>query len=591
MNRWKTGAIFLALLMTFMPLASCRPADPGGDPGTADSTGMGEVPVDEGMSINGNTISRYQILCDSTVRAQGMRYKNAIYSFCHVSLPVSDVDTDGKWNIRLLLDSAVPFDQCSIRVVENELQIRAATADILGLGVQGFSKLLKDVNGIFPAGYETGLMMEAIPIGKLGGAEATIIGETDKDAVSYRVGEMATFHCALYSGSQLVGVPYFYYELYDESTGQLTSDFVDGSKGSFSVSAKPGSAGFVYLSVWVYDENYRKLDASSGLTNIVDGDINYCGAAGFNIEELHTAGTVPSDFDAYWRAQVDALYSTPLEIVAMTDLSVEGNPYYTYYVALRCAVDAVSTLATGYLTYPRDANQIGLKMYFNGYGVNLPMPIYEENTAVLFMCAHSIELDRADPKSAAYDASYWKSVQSVFGSAGFEASGNADRDTVYFRGMILRNLQGARFLTSFFGEDGKKLWDGKTFVCQGGSMGAFQSLTVAALDPNVSGAVVSVPWLCDLKGDSNGNLRKKSTFRMSFSEALMYYDTTAFAHLIRCDVEIECGLGDQLCPASGITVLYNQLTCNKKITFIQNRSHSWVPAGSGRFVLQAGAKT
>lgn len=580
----KTSALLLVLLMLLSTVISCNPSNGAGE--TTEPLDTNEEDLNQGIMINGNPISKYQIVCDSKLKSNAMRYKGLIYSFCQASLSVSEAETDGKLSIKLLIDPSIAFDRCNIKVVGNELHIRAATADMFGLAIQNFTKLLRDLNGIFMEGYETDLIMKATPIENLRGAEVTMVGETDKNAVSYRVGETATFNCALYSGGSLVGVPYFYYELYDETTGQITSDFIDGSKGGFSVSASPKAAGFVYLSVWIYDENYNKMGASSGLTNIIDEDINYCGAAGFNIEELRTAGTIPSDFDAYWTEQVNMLYSSPLEIVKMTDLTTEGGAYNTYYVALRCEVDEDSTLATGYLTYPKNQSNLGLKMYFNGYGANLPTPIYEDNTAVLFMCAHSIEVDRADSKLDTYNESYWKSVQSKFGSAGFEAEKNSDRDTVYFKGMILRNLQGARFLTEYFGENGLNLWDGKTFVCQGGSMGAFQSLTVAALNPDVSKAKVSVPWMCDLKGDSNGNLRKKSTFRMSFDEALMYYDTTSFAHLIDCEVEIECGLGDQLCPASGITILYNQLNCKKMITFIQNRSHSYVPSDSGRFVLQ-----
>lgn len=588
---WLRLLVWLLLLAFGMLLTSCRsaPASEGND-GQTDETAALTGDSDAGIRINGNPVSEYRIVCaDESMTAQALKLKNAIYNFCHVSLTVSAGEpAEGEKIIFLSMDSAMPGNRCEIAVQGNVLTVSAASADGIGQATSLFSQLLREIGGEFGSDFRKELIFEATPIAELNGAQVTMVGETDRDAVSYRVGQTAVFNCTLYSGTVLVGVPYFYYELYDESTGTLTSDFVDGSSGTLQVSATPVGAGFVYLSVWIYDENYQKMGPDDGLTTIVDNDINYCGAAGFNVEELRTAGSIPNDFDAFWDSAVEELYAQELEVVRMTDRTDAGSAFYTYAVALRCGEDVHGNpgIATGYLTYPKDAESLSMRMYFNGYGVNLPMPIYEENTAVLFMCAHSIDLDLADESSPDYDASYWKEQQTLLANAGFDATENCDRDTVYFKGMILRNLQGARFMVEYFGEQGLNLWDGEHFECNGGSMGAFQSLTVAALDPRISKITLSVPWMCDIKGDAEGNLRKKSSFRMAFDEALMYYDSTAFAHRIRCDVEIECGLGDQLCPASGVAILYNQLQCNKRITYIQNRSHSYVPEGSGHFVRE-----
>ena len=579
----------LILAMGLLMISSCRSTSAPGDDSkqpenSADLTGES----DSELRINGNPVSEYCIVCtDETLMAQALKLKNAIYNYCHVSLPVS-AEATGEKMIILAANPAIACNRCEIEVQGDHLMMSAASVDGIGRSIPLFSQLLREVDGIFGANFRKELIFAATPIEELDGAQVTMVGETDRDAVSYRVGETAVFNCALYSGTTLVGVPYFYYELYDESTGTIESDFVDGRSGVLQVSAKPTGAGFVYLSVWVYNEDYTKMGPDDGLTTIVDEDINYCGAAGFNAEELRTAGSIPEDFDEFWDSAVEALYSEELEIVHMTDRTAAGSAYYTYSIALRCGVDIHGNpgIASGYLTFPKDAESVAMRMYFNGYGVNLPAPIYEENTAVLFMCAHSIDLDLADPSSPDYNETYWKEQQAQLANAGFDSSENTNRDTVYFKGMILRNLQGARFMVQYFGEQGLNLWDGENFECNGGSMGAFQSLTVAALDAHISKITLGVPWMCDIKGDAEGNLRKKSSFRMAFDEALMYYDSTAFAHRIQCNVEIECGLGDQLCPASGVAILYNQLKCNKRITYIQNRSHSYVPEQSGHFVRE-----
>ena len=56
-----------------------------------------------------------------------------------------------------------------------------------------------------------------------------------------------------------------------------------------------------------------------------------------------------------------------------------------------------------------------------------------------------------------------------------------------------------------------------------------------------------------------------------------YFDTANFAKRIKCPIYIEAGLGDYICPPSGVTAMYNGITAPKKITFVQNRTHSYNP--------------
>ena len=141
--------------------------------------------------------------------------------------------------------------------------------------------------------------------------------------------------------------------------------------------------------------------------------------------------------------------------------------------------------------------------------------------------------------------------------------------------MILRDLQAARFMVEYFGEKGigngkgKGLWNGKNFIAEGGSQGAFQSIAVAALDKNITYLEISRPWMSDVKC---ANKRKQGAF-MTYKAALEYYDTTSFAHLITCKTDVAVSLGDATAPVSGILSFYNALTCEKKLICSQNASH------------------
>ena len=162
---------------------------------------------------------------------------------------------------------------------------------------------------------------------------------------------------------------------------------------------------------------------------------------------------------------------------------------------------------------------------------------------------------------------------------------NLDRETVYFKNMILRDLQAARFRMKYFGSDeGGNLWDGKTIGTRGGSQGAFQATAVGALlhhfgiEPSF--LIYNMPWLCDVGGATLEG-RYKSRFFPEYTDALLYYDTTYFAKRIFCPaLEGVTGLGDTCAIPSATMSYFNALASSQKvITFQQNGVHG----GHGRF--------
>ena len=63
--------------------------------------------------------------------------------------------------------------------------------------------------------------------------------------------------------------------------------------------------------------------------------------------------------------------------------------------------------------------------------------------------------------------------------------------------------------------------------------------------------------------------------------ALGYYDPVHLARRIpaRCRVVFpQAGLGDYVCPPSGVMAFYNALSCPKEIAFVQGATHFSFPA-------------
>ena len=205
------------------------------------------------------------------------------------------------------------------------------------------------------------------------------------------------------------------------------------------------------------------------------------------------------------------------------------------------------------------------------------MLTYKDGYICFSVCAHSMEVGRED--------SYYSNIQSTqLQSYGMSTTVNADPKNVYFRYMILRDLQALRFMREYFGENGRKLWDGKTIDLAGTSQGGFQAIALAALDKEIDSVELIVPWMCDVGGYTNGK-RMGSALRPKLAEGIKYFDSVYFAKRINCKVTITAGLGDIVCPPCGIMAFYNALDCPKALTFLQNRTHGYVPPTCDKFTF------
>lgn len=84
----------------------------------------------------------------------------------------------------------------------------------------------------------------------------------------------------------------------------------------------------------------------------------------------------------------------------------------------------------------------------------------------------------------------------------YPRQGQASRDTFYFKGMYMRVLRALAYAKT------RPEWDGRTLLVYGGSQGGAQAMAAAALDPDVSFCLVTVPALCDHAG-SLATLRRR----------------------------------------------------------------------------------
>ena len=415
--------------------------------------------------------------------------------------------------------------------------------------------------------------------------ELYFTGTSNKDALSYAIGEEMSFDISLFAGDKLVSAPYFYYTIEGEDGQTMTEGYVDGSNGCFTVKGSMSKAGTLRVTVYVCNSNKEIQTKNNSALHVVNSNgakenLVFRGGAVAGFEDIEAYGDAPADLESYWSGIVADCYKGDIIVQRFEELDVVdyNSAKVSTHKLYLVEIESAGGFVTGYLSVPVDGAKIRLKATFVSYGnTKKPKPAFTSDAAVFTICAHSYHLD--DPNAAAPE------------NYGFDLTENQNRDTVYFKNMFIRNIMATRFLKAYIGDDsfGKVVFNGETlaplgrwakgdnFTVDGGSQAGFQALAITALDKDVTTASIALTWFCDIGGE---NIGRFDGWNPEYTDALMYYDCCSLATLIDKDVEVRisaAGLGDTTSEPSGIIALYNALDCTASLTMYQNRSHTYNP--------------
>ena len=374
----------------------------------------------------------------------------------------------------------------------------------------------------------------------------------------------------------------------------------DGKTESGKVPADPGRSivlktsidrpGFVRIyailrcpdgSAWMPDGRPARKDRAGELP----GSVFFDGGAGAGVPMIRQGVASPSDFDAFWSRHKAVLAAVPMVGATCKELPSANPAVKVFAVSVPCVGPRPST---GYLVVPTKAGKYPAEMHFYGYETSWskyatdPPDVSKDKGGALkfFLSAHGFELNRDEEY---YRAERKKASSNGYGHA-FDPAQNADPETAYFCGMTYRVMRGVEYLKS------RMEWNGRDLAVAGSSQGGLQAIWAAALVPGVTEARISVPWCCDIGGESIG--RNRGVWFVKWHPALGYYDSVNMARRIpapcRVDV-VRAGLGDYTCPPSGVAAFYNNLSCQKSIVWVQGSTHSYVPPMREVFRFEASA--
>jgi len=390
-------------------------------------------------------------------------------------------------------------------------------------------------------------------------------GVTDKDPLTYKVGDEVTFTVTLEEASAFPeDVSAKWQRTGDD--GAVASGDWDGT-APLVVKTKLGRDGFVRLLV----EPKNRKDGKPWRVTGANHPVFFDGGAVADIDSLAQAKPEPKDFDVFWKKTVEAIARLPYQ-EEIEEIESPTKGVKLYRVKLNCPGGTGFT--TGYLSVPEKPDKYMGVASFMGYGASWGrggyMPPHSvPTTAIRFhVTAHGFELGKDD----AYYAAAKKAAGSNGYGHGFDPEQNAKPETCYFHGMAMRVIRAVEYLKR------RPEWDGKDLVVVGGSQGSLQAMWCAAFVPGVTEAKLSVPWLCDVGGTEIG--RNHGPWYPKWAPGLDYFDQVNVAKRVpkSCQVIIsDIGLGDYTAPPCGSTIMFAALKCPKRATWIQGATHSYTP--------------
>ncbi|MEI7733269.1 MAG: acetylxylan esterase [Verrucomicrobiota bacterium] len=375
---------------------------------------------------------------------------------------------------------------------------------------------------------------------------------TDKEPVSYRPNEIMTFKVQLVDDGQPLAEKTLKWTRTGDDGKTVKGEGKSSATQPVEITTATDKPGFVRLEISVFNADGTPVKDAKG------SPLKFEGGAGVEPTKLE-GYPEPADFDAFWKAQKAKLAEVPMK-ATLKEVASKKPGFKVYDVSIACAGGKP---VSGYLSVPENAKEksLGAQVSFHGYGVGGANQESWPGMLVLDINAHGIENGR--------EPEYYKALQDgALKGYGFSATENAKPETAYFSGMMFRLLRALEYVKT------RPEWNGKTLIASGGSQGGLQAITAAALDTDVTQCNAYKPWCCDLGGIKLGRLRG---WRPDYADGLGYYDTATMGKRIKCPTFITTGLGDYVCPPSGVSVLYNNIKAPKTIEYTQGSTHGYNP--------------
>ena len=281
---------------------------------------------------------------------------------------------------------------------------------------------------------------------------------------------------------------------------------------------------------------------------------------GFSPEKLKPYTKNPSDFDAFWKANLEEARKTPVSVTCKKADKYSTNETDAYLLKIK--TDRRHSVYA-YLTKPKAEGKYPVVLCPPGAGIKTikePMRniYYAKNGFIrMEMEIHGLNPEMTDEQ--------FKEITTAFDyENGYLNNGLDCKDNYYMKHVYVACVRAIDYLTSL------PEWDGKNVCVQGGSQGGALSLITAGLDPRVTACVANHPALSDMAGYLDNRAggyphfnRLKNMLTPEKVETMAYFDVVNFARRITCPVYLTWGYNDNVCPPTTSYIVWNLITAPK----------------------------
>ncbi len=308
--------------------------------------------------------------------------------------------------------------------------------------------------------------------------------------------------------------------------------------------------------------------------------------AAFSPEQIQATQTDPVDFDAFWEAGKAELAKIPMDPQLTPKPELSGPGFDAYELSL-ANYDSEGKYPRfyGILCVPKGPGPFPAILQTPGAGVRAykgEIWVPRDKFITLEVGIHGIPVtEKGD---------YYKQ-QAEGPLAGYERRNLGDRDTFYFRRVILGCQRALEYLMSH------PKWDGKNLVTRGGSQGGQLAIMSAALNPKVTAVAAAFPAFCDVTGYLhgraggwpgifNGKPPEDPEARAKWDAKVKvtgYYDTVNFARRLKVPAFFAQGYNDDVCPPTAFFAMYNTVTSPKELKIFPPSGHDLPPEGWGTY--------
>ena len=297
-------------------------------------------------------------------------------------------------------------------------------------------------------------------------------------------------------------------------------------------------------------------------TSLDNKKVTAYGGAGVSPTKLPVSMKVPGDFDEFWAAQKAKLAKSSMEFTAEPQTVEKGIEA----VDIQIQAEEGGPPVSGYFAKPTEAAPKSLPavLWVHGAGVrssSLPQALNGAREGFLSMDINAHGIPNGKP------GDFYKAL-SRGDLKTYRHDGRDSRDTIYFRGMILRLGRAIDFLAT------RPEWDGKVMAVIGHSQGGLQALAAGGLDDRVTFIGSGVPAGCDHTGmivDRVSGwpklvpLVENGKPDPAVVEATRYIDAMNFASRCKAEAILSVGFIDRTCPPTSVYAAYNALPGKKQI--------------------------